>query len=748
MTVVAILVKASLLIAAAASTHALAGRRMSAAMRHQLWTLAGVSLLLLPILALALPSWTVIRLDRAAPVVAPPIAGFSAPDSETDSATPIASTTRDTSADNGVPRDSWITGIPRPGALAPLYATGVLLLLVRLAFQFLVLSRISRRATVAGEEWERLGKECAQQLGVRRPVRLFRSVDGTIPMAFGIVKAAILIPAIGDTWDADRRRAVLLHELAHVARNDCFTQMLATVACAIYWVHPGAWWMARRLRVERELACDDLVLSTGTCPRDYAGHLLEIAYALRTTFAPALSVSMASPRQLEGRMLALLDAARNRATPTHRTRLAATLLMVACLVSVAAATATLDPAPAVVVDASFDAADAPNAPAIAGAPAQATAPSNRQSRPGTWEIRPVPESGIVHLRMSESDGYYRRNIEIERLSGLAPSLLTGSGGSAGFSVRHDAGTFTFEGLFHNGVGAGTYTFTPNAGFADVMVTRGYERPTTDQLRALARQDVGVAFLDELTSQGYRRPTLAQIIRATEHSVDTSFLRDLGRLGYRVGSIDALIDMRDHGVSPEFIRGLAAEGLVRLSAEDLVKVRDHGVSPEYVREMRNQGYTLTIDELIRARDHGVSLEFVREMRNQGYTLAIDELVRARDHGVSAEYVVDMRNQGYALTIEELVRARDHGVSIEFVRDLRALGYEKLPIDSLVRLRDHGVSPGYIKDLGTIGYPRLGIEDLVSLRSQGVSADEVRRANARAGSRLSVERLRELAARGWR
>jgi beta-lactamase regulating signal transducer with metallopeptidase domain len=672
MAALAILVKASLLLVAAATAHALVGRRMSAAVRHQFWTLAAASLLLLPILTLVLPSWKAIRLAAPAPVSAP-IAESSAPDLDIAAATPMASISSSMPDDNSTPPTPWIGGIPWPAALAALYVAGVLLLLTRFGLQLLVLSRLSRGAAPAGEEWERLLAECAQQLGVRRPVRFIRSLDRTIPMAFGAVKAAILIPAIGDSWSPDRRRAVLLHELAHVGRHDCLAQMLATVVCAVYWVHPGAWWMARRLRVERELACDDLVLSAGTSPRDYAGHLLEIAYALRTTFAPTLSVSMASPRQLEGRMLALLDSARNRATPTLRTRLTVTLLMMALLVPVAAATVTSAPAaPAVVVDAPLVAADAPNPPAVPGAPAQTTTPSNRQARTGTWEIRPVQESGSVHLRMREGDGFYGTNIEIERLNGLASSMLTGSHGSAGFSVRHDAGTFTFVGIFRNGVGSGTYTFTPNTGFADVMVTRGYERPAADQLRALARLDVGMAFLDELTSQGYRRPTLAQIVRATEHGVHTSFLRDMGRLGYRAGSVDALIDMRDHGVSPQYIRGLAAEGLPRLSAEELIYARDHGVSPEYIRDLAQLGIPLqSVERLVYARDHGISPEYVREMRDQGYVLPIDGLVRARDHGVSSEYAREMRNQGYTLTIEELIRARDHGVSVEFVRDLRRL-----------------------------------------------------------------------------
>jgi uncharacterized protein (TIGR03435 family) len=143
---------------------------------------------------------------------------------------------------------------------------------------------------------------------------------------------------VADTWSNDRRRSVLLHELAHVARHDCLTQILAAIVCAIYWVHPGVWWIARRLRIERELACDDRVLAAGSDPGDYAKQLLELAYSLRVETAPALVVTMAARQSLEGRLLALLDAGRNRQIPALRNRAAAAAIatvMVGALAAVA-----------------------------------------------------------------------------------------------------------------------------------------------------------------------------------------------------------------------------------------------------------------------------------------------------------------------------------------------------------------------------------------------------------------------------
>ncbi|MCP5521939.1 MAG: hypothetical protein H7A46_10380 [Verrucomicrobiales bacterium] len=62
-----------------------------------------------------------------------------------------------------------------------------------------------------------------------------------------------------------------------MARRDCFTQSIATLACALHWFNLLVWLAAGRMRRERELACDDFVLSDGTRPSTYAGHLLEIA---------------------------------------------------------------------------------------------------------------------------------------------------------------------------------------------------------------------------------------------------------------------------------------------------------------------------------------------------------------------------------------------------------------------------------------------------------------------------------------
>ena len=115
------------------------------------------------------------------------------------------------------------------------------------------------------------------ELGLRRSLRLLISDERIMPMTWGWRRPMVLLPADAMEWDMERLRIVLRHELAHVKRWDCLTQSVANLVRAFYWFNPLVWLAARQMCLERERACDDLVLSAGARPSEYAGHLLEIA---------------------------------------------------------------------------------------------------------------------------------------------------------------------------------------------------------------------------------------------------------------------------------------------------------------------------------------------------------------------------------------------------------------------------------------------------------------------------------------
>jgi hypothetical protein len=127
------------------------------------------------------------------------------------------------------------------------------------------------------------------------------------------------MPEAAAEWPWGRVRAVLLHELAHIKRNDVHIQTLAQMACAAYWFNPLVWFAANQLRLECERACDDSVLIGGTSGADYATHLYEIARAGSAPASAPFAIGLAVHRsQLEQRLVAIL----NPRTP----RLSATVL--------------------------------------------------------------------------------------------------------------------------------------------------------------------------------------------------------------------------------------------------------------------------------------------------------------------------------------------------------------------------------------------------------------------------------------
>ncbi len=186
-------------------------------------------------------------------------------------------------------------------------------------------------------------------------------------MTWGTVYPVVLLPAEADGWNKERRTVVLAHELAHIRRWDAATQWIAHLALALYWFNPLVWIAARRLRDERERACDDAVLAVGTRPTEYADHLLDIVRSLGVAEGPVAALAMAQRSQFEGRLLAILDRAARRGRVSGRL-LAGTVLVAAGVVLPLAAMRAAEPdmqaLPSPAVEAEAPAAPPPSVPEV------------------------------------------------------------------------------------------------------------------------------------------------------------------------------------------------------------------------------------------------------------------------------------------------------------------------------------------------------------------------------------------------
>ena len=166
-------------------------------------------------------------------------------------------------------------------------------------------------------------------------------------MTWGWRHPMVLLPVLCRSWDEERLSQALVHEIGHIRRWDVVTQALGNAACALYWFNPLVWLAARKMLVERERACDDLVLESGALPSAYAHGLLEMARSLGAGWTAArVSPAMARRSQISGRLLAVLDPDRSRRAIGRREVITAALgcvLVVAPLAMVRPARAIPSP---------------------------------------------------------------------------------------------------------------------------------------------------------------------------------------------------------------------------------------------------------------------------------------------------------------------------------------------------------------------------------------------------------------------
>jgi HEAT repeat protein/beta-lactamase regulating signal transducer with metallopeptidase domain len=314
------LTKGTLLVLIAACLTRLLARAPAAA-RHLVWSLAVVGLLLLPATVLVpwhieLPGLAAVR-DTFGPAPARTPAAVE-PQRLRDVRQEPASRAiapPAPSVDAAALGPSSSLGVRDPARLLILaWLAGTLWMFGRLVVGVANVRRMVREAAPpAGTEWDALVENARRSIGASPTARIVISPRAAMPFTSGLFRPVIVLPASAEEWTPERRRSVLVHELAHVRRRDLLTNAVVQLACAVYWFHPLVRLAARRVRIEAERSCDALVVAAGTRASDYASDLLEIARTMRSSATAAVALAVARRSDFEGRLLAILapDCGRN-----------------------------------------------------------------------------------------------------------------------------------------------------------------------------------------------------------------------------------------------------------------------------------------------------------------------------------------------------------------------------------------------------------------------------------------------------
>lgn len=225
-------------------------------------------------------------------------------------------------------------------------------------FSWLIL-RLRRLRRIAAEDGirhdvsetvTRLLAGCAERLRLRRPPHVV--MTDRIPSAgvFGVLRPTLLLPCECATLPRKQLEHIFLHELAHIKRGDLAMNAAQTVLTMLFWFHPVLWFAGRRLRQLREICCDARV---ATLLREqtpaYAATLVDAADRIASTRGESVLGLLGlfeNSSRLRQRLTHLKCSAWKHSRLRIITAFAAAAMMLACVVPMAAVKAAPQPEPA------------------------------------------------------------------------------------------------------------------------------------------------------------------------------------------------------------------------------------------------------------------------------------------------------------------------------------------------------------------------------------------------------------------
>jgi bla regulator protein BlaR1 len=171
--------------------------------------------------------------------------------------------------------------------------------------------RISRKVTLLRPLIDarvlKLLEGCKKQMGVRAPVTLVESRAVGSPALFGFVRPRLLFPiGLAQSFSPEELRYVFLHELGHIKRHDILIGWVMTALQILHWFNPLVWLASYRMRADRELACDALVLSCVQKDENqaYGRTILKLLESFgRSAWGPSLAGTVENKNQMKERIL-------------------------------------------------------------------------------------------------------------------------------------------------------------------------------------------------------------------------------------------------------------------------------------------------------------------------------------------------------------------------------------------------------------------------------------------------------------
>ena len=178
------------------------------------------------------------------------------------------------------------------------YILGISIQLLMLLSGYLKIKQLKKSNTVnVPDQWNAVFETILTQLNIHKPVKFFLSAKVNVPLVIGYFKPVVLFPiALATQLELKQVEAILIHELSHIRRNDYALNLMKTAIETLLFFNPFIWLAGKFIRIEREHACDDMVVKHTGTPLTYAHALLKLEL-LKDKQAPALSLAATGTNQ-------------------------------------------------------------------------------------------------------------------------------------------------------------------------------------------------------------------------------------------------------------------------------------------------------------------------------------------------------------------------------------------------------------------------------------------------------------------
>jgi beta-lactamase regulating signal transducer with metallopeptidase domain len=214
------------------------------------------------------------------------------------------------------------------------YLIVLLLLLTKLGKAYWHSTQLKTKGLVEpGDHWIKLAAGYAKKIGITQKVQIYLSRHISVPATLSFFKPVILLPlAALNHLSVQQVESIILHELAHIKRNDYLINIIASVIETILFFNPFVHLLGRSLKKEREHCCDDVVLQHRFDPHSYASALLSLEQ-MRAGFQPLAIAATGSNHHLLSRIKRIMNI--NAAPFNYGQRLLVLALMTIVMISVA-----------------------------------------------------------------------------------------------------------------------------------------------------------------------------------------------------------------------------------------------------------------------------------------------------------------------------------------------------------------------------------------------------------------------------